>query len=53
VSREDAEALAALTRYDDIMYQKYLEKKRPTDEMELFLEQRQARKRMRSATQGA
>lgn len=38
-SKEELEAMEELTRYDDKLYQEYQSKKRPTDEIELFLHQ--------------
>jgi hypothetical protein len=45
ITSEDAEAMAALSRYDETLYQKYQEKKRPIEDVALFLEQRGMRKR--------
>lgn len=38
-SKEEIEAMEELSKYDDKLYQEYQSKKRPTDEIELFLNQ--------------
>lgn len=45
ISKEDLESLAQLARIDERMHQERQAKKRPTDEMELFLEQSGIRRR--------
>ncbi|OHT05195.1 hypothetical protein TRFO_27129 [Tritrichomonas foetus] len=43
-SKEELEALEELSKYDEKLYQDYQAKKRPTDEMELLLQQSGMRK---------
>jgi hypothetical protein len=43
ISPEDAEAMDDLARYDDELYRDYQAKKRPTDDMEFYLERRGVR----------
>jgi hypothetical protein len=43
MSPEEAEAMADLTQYDDALYREYQATKRPTDDMEFYLERRGVR----------